>query len=181
MGILLPTFFNISNLSLPCAPEIYGGITEISPSFQSTYQAMPTTLSAGSHRKGAISNDTMPGEFTNIPTVPGIEAVQNLFGGYSLGTPVFSGKDSSTGQSPILTSPQRHSDQSRWISQERSQSEVYSTHPDPQNATKSTIPQHIGDTKPDTTPDIAESKSESAPNSRKDKPESPPYIREETS
>ena len=92
-----------------------GGITEMSPSFQSTYQAMPTKLSSSAcpHRKGAISNYTVTGEFTNIPTVSGIQAVQNLFGGYSFGTPVFSVKDSSTGQTAKFTSPRRCRDQGR--------------------------------------------------------------------
>ena len=160
-----------------------GTIIEMSPSFQSTYQAMLATLSSstGPHWNGTRTNDTVTGEFTNIPAVSGRQAVQNLFGGSSLGTPVFSGKESSTGQSPKFISPRRHSDQRRRISQGGSQSEVDPTHPEPQNAAKPTIPQHTGDTKPDTAPDIAEDKSESTPNSRKDNTESPPHIEEHTS
>ena len=160
-----------------------GATTEMSPCFHAAYQAVPATLSSSAdpQRKSTRSNDTVLGEFTNIPTVSGIQAVQNLFGGSSLGTPMFTGKESSTGQSPKFISPRRHSDQRRRISQGGSQSEVDPTHPEPQNTAKPTIPQHTGDTKPDTAPNISEFKSESSPNSRKDNPESPPHIEEHTS
>ena len=140
-------------------------IIEMSPSFQSTYQALSSDTGPW---KGTRSNDTVTGEFTNIPTVSGIQAVQNLFGGSSLGTPVFSGKGSSTGQLPIFISRGRHRDQKRRISKKPDRGD--STHPGPQNSTKPNIPQRIGDTKPDTTPNIAE-----------DKPESTPHIEKHTS
>ena len=135
-----------------------GATTEMSPCFHAAYQAVPATLSSSAdpQRKSTRSNDTVLGEFTNIPTVSGIQAVQNLFGGCSLGTPMFTGKESSTGQSPKFISPRRHSDQRRRISQGGSQSEVDPTHPEPQNTAKPTIPQHTGDTKPDTAPNISE-------------------------